>query len=268
MISFPHAKINLGLIIQAKRPDGFHNLETIFYPLPIRDVLEIIPSNSTRLITSGLDLAGDPEENLVLRAFRLLKSDYPSIPTLDIYLHKAIPMAAGLGGGSSDAAEILKMVNRFFDLNIPPARLYNYALSLGSDCPFFMQPAPCFATGRGEILEPLPLDLSAFSFLLVHPKISIGTAWAYSKIQLSGSENDLKTSILEPIQNWKKTIQNVFEGPVFAAHPSLQKIKTRLYDAGALYASMTGSGSTIFGIFEKENLPEILFDNAITTHIR
>jgi 4-diphosphocytidyl-2-C-methyl-D-erythritol kinase len=268
MISFPHAKINLGLSIQSKRSDGFHNLETIFYPLPLRDVLEIVPSASTRFIVSGLDIPGDPDENLVLRALRLLKMDYPSIPSLEIHLHKAIPMAAGLGGGSSDAAEILLMINRLFDLNITATGLFDYALTLGSDCPFFIQPAPCYATGRGEILEPLSLDLSGYSFLLVHPQIRIETTWAFSRVQPSISDHDLKSSILEPILNWKKTIHNAFEDPVFAAYPPLQKIKTRLYEAGALYASMTGSGSTIFGIFEKGKLPEFLVENATVNFIR
>jgi 4-diphosphocytidyl-2-C-methyl-D-erythritol kinase len=267
MISFPHAKINLGLSIHSKRSDGFHNLETIFYPLPIRDVLEIIPSNSTRLIKSGLHIPGDPEKNLVIRAYRLLKTDYPAIPDLEIYLHKAIPMAAGLGGGSSDAAEILLLTNRLFNLNIPPARLFDYALTLGSDCPFFMQSAPCFASGRGEILEPLTLDLSVYSFLLVHPQIRIETAWAYSKVHPSISDSELKSRIHEPVGNWKKTIHNAFEDPVFVAHPSIRRIKTGLYDAGALYASMTGSGSTIFGIFDKGKLPEISVENATMTPI-
>jgi 4-diphosphocytidyl-2-C-methyl-D-erythritol kinase len=268
MISFPHAKINLGLYIKSKRSDGFHNLETIFYPLPLRDVLEIVPSLNSRFVASGLNIPGDQDENLVLRAFRLLKTDYPSLPALEIYLHKAIPMAAGLGGGSSDAAEILIMINRLFDLQIPPARLFDYALSLGSDCPFFMQPAPCFASGRGEILEPLSLDLSGYSFLLVHPQICIETAWAFSRVLPAMPDYDLKAGILEPVINWKKTIHNAFEDPVFAAHPSLQKIKARLYHAGALYASMTGSGSTFFGIFEKGKLPEILMENATMTLIR
>src|SRR5450432_371736 len=205
MISFPHAKINLGLSIVSKRPDGFHNLESIFYPLPLRDALEIIPSNKTRLILTGLKIPGSADDNLALRAYYLLKNKYSQIRSLEIHLHKAIPMGAGLGGGSSDAAEIIKLINRFFDLKIPPGQLFEYALELGSDCPFFRQPASCFASGRGEILEPVPVYLSGYSFLLVHPEISINTAWAFSNIRPSAPKFNLKESISKPIQDWIKT---------------------------------------------------------------
>jgi 4-diphosphocytidyl-2-C-methyl-D-erythritol kinase len=268
MISFPHAKINLGLSILSKRPDGFHNLETIFYPLPLRDAVEIIPSDETRFIRTGLEVPGNDSENLVLRAYHLLYKKYPQIAPLEIYLHKAIPVGAGLGGGSSDAAEIIQLINRFFDLKIPSGQLFEYALNLGSDCPFFMQSAPCFATGRGEILEPVSLDLSGYSLLLVHPEIRINTAWAFLNIRPSVPKFNLKECISKPIQDWIKTIRNDFETPVFEAHLSLQKIKELLYASGALYASMTGSGSTIFGIFNKSELPEITFENATLSLIR
>jgi 4-diphosphocytidyl-2-C-methyl-D-erythritol kinase len=258
MISFPHAKLNLGLSIVSKRPDGFHNLETIFYPLPVRDILEVVPSEKTRIIHTGLDIPGNIDDNLVPRAYFLLEKDYPQISPLEIHLHKTIPVGAGLGGGSSDAAGILLLINGFFDLGISRESLASYALELGSDCPFFMQSAPCFASGRGEILEPLPLDLSGYSVLLIHPDIQIETAWAFSKIKPSSPEYDLKESIMQPIQNWDKIIQNDFEAPVFGTFPALKKIKDQLYAAGALYASMTGSGSTIYGIFNKFALPDSL----------
>ncbi|HEY4936611.1 MAG TPA: 4-(cytidine 5'-diphospho)-2-C-methyl-D-erythritol kinase [Puia sp.] len=269
MISFPHAKINLGLSIVSKRPDGFHDLETIFYPLPIRDALEIIPSEQIRFVSTGQMIPGSSGDNLVLGAYQLLKKKYPQIASLEIHLHKAIPMGAGLGGGSSDAAETIKLINGFFDLRISPEELDAYALELGSDCPFFMQSDPCFAKGRGEILEPLPLDLSEYSFLLIHPEILIETSWAFSKVKPASPEYDLKESILQPIQNWVHTIHNDFEAPVFEIFPSLHKIKEQLYECGALYAAMTGSGSTIFGIFDKSAFPVSLeVENASRTLIR
>jgi 4-diphosphocytidyl-2-C-methyl-D-erythritol kinase len=268
MISFPHAKVNLGLSIVSKRPGGFHNLETIFYPLPVRDILEIVPAEKFRFVLTGLAVLGNTNDNLVLRAHHLLKKNYPRITDPEIHLHKTIPMGAGMGGGSSDAAGTLLLMNRIFDLQISERDLETYALELGSDCPFFTQTMPCFASGRGEILEPVPLDLSGYSFLLIHPDIHIETGWAFSKIKPAESNGDLKKNILEPVHNWKKTIHNDFEKPVFEVYPILQKIKDQLYKTGALYASMTGSGSTIFGIFDKSTLPEIYIENASQTRIR
>lgn len=267
MIVFPSAKINLGLYIISKRSDGFHNLETLFYPVPLSDVLEIVPSEKTRLLASGSDIPGRSDDNLVLRAYRLLKKNYSLVSPLAIYLHKVIPMGAGLGGGSSDAAGILMAVNRYFNLNISSPVLNDYALTLGSDCPFFLQSGPCFASGRGEILEPINLDLSGYSFLLVHPEIHVETARAFSGIRPAKPPHDLKISIGRPITEWRKTIFNVFETVVFEAHPLLKTIRDRLYAAGALYAAMTGSGSTIYGIFEKSSLPDIYFENARQTRI-
>jgi 4-diphosphocytidyl-2-C-methyl-D-erythritol kinase len=267
MISFPHAKINLGLSVVSKRPDGFHNLETIFYPLYIRDILEIVPSPETRFIPTGLSIPGNLTENLVVRAFDLLKKKHAGIAAMEIHLHKAIPMGAGLGGGSSDAAEMLQLMNLFFGLGISKNILGTYALELGSDCPFFLQNRPCFASGRGEILEPLTLDLSDYSFILVHSGIRITTAWAFSVINPSPSRHNLKKIIAEPIENWKTSIVNDFEAPVFTAYPSLKSVKDQLYKAGALYSAMTGSGSTIYGIFPKSTIPHLDFENARQTII-
>ncbi len=268
MISFPHAKINIGLSIISKRSDGYHNLETIFYPLPLKDALEIIPSEKLKFVQTGFKIPGSETDNLVIKAYYLLKKNYPQIKPLEIHLHKAIPAGAGLGGGSSDAAEIVRLIDNLFDLHISTAVLNKYALELGSDCPFFIQHAPCFAEGRGEILKPVGLDLSDYSFLLVHPEIRIGTAWAYSIIQPSRPKYDLKESIQQPIQIWVKIIQNDFEIPVFAKYPELLKIKENLYENGAVYAAMTGSGSAIFGIFEKAKLPEnFAVENASLTII-
>jgi 4-diphosphocytidyl-2-C-methyl-D-erythritol kinase len=268
MISFPLAKINLGLSVVSNRPDGFHDLETILYPLPICDVLEIVPSGETRIINSGLRIPGSSTHNLVLRAYLLLKKNYPQVGPLEIHLHKAIPMGAGLGGGSSDAAAILTSINHYFNLHISQEEMKAYALKMGSDCSFFLQSAPCFARGRGEILEPLGLDLSGYSILLIHPEIHIETARAFTLVRPEKPAHSLKKSVLLPIEEWKKTIHNVFEVPVFEEHPSLKKIKEKLYDAGAFYAAMTGSGSTIYGIFKKSFFPEIPVGKATQTYIR
>jgi len=267
MIAFPHAKINLGLYITSKRPDGFHNLETIFYPIPLREVVEIVPSQEPRFVPTGLEVSGKGDDNLVMRAYRLLKKNFPKTGDLDIYLHKAIPLGSGLGGGSSDAAAILQLINRYFKLEISSSRLDGYALELGSDCPFFMQSSPCYATGRGEILEPVSLDLSGYSLLLIHPEIRIETGWAFSAVKPGAPQSDLKKSILGRVENWAATIRNDFEEPVFRVHPSLQKIKKKLYAAGALYASLTGSGSTIYGIFKKGAVPVFEVDQAKQTLI-
>jgi 4-diphosphocytidyl-2-C-methyl-D-erythritol kinase len=262
MISFPKAKINLGLYIVSKRPDGFHDLETVFYPLPLKDVLEIIPSEETRLFSYGETVPCKTDDNLVLRSYYLLKKHYSHIGPLDFHLFKAIPAGAGLGGGSSDAVGTLLLIDRLFGLNINGKDLENYALQLGSDCPFFLRIRPCYATGRGEILEPIPLDLSAYSFLLIHPDIHIETAWAFSKVKPATPDHDLKNSIMHSVQNWKKTLFNAFEGPVFEYFPLLREIKDKLYNAGAIYVSMTGSGSTLFGIFKKSYIPDLYVENA------
>ena len=267
MIAFPHAKINLGLSITSKRPDGFHNLETIFYPIPLREVVEIVPSPEPRFVPTGFEVPGKEADNLVIRAYKLLKKNFPKTGDLDIYLHKAIPLGSGLGGGSSDAAAVLQLISRYFNLEISSSRLAGYALELGSDSPFFMQSSPCFATGRGEILEPVSLDLSGYSLLLIHPEIRIETGWAFSAVKPGAPPSDLKKSILGPVENWTATIRNDFEEPVFQVYPSLQKIKKKLYAAGTLYASMTGSGSTIYGIFKKGTVPVIEIEQAKQTLI-
>jgi 4-diphosphocytidyl-2-C-methyl-D-erythritol kinase len=261
MISFPHAKINLGLSVVSKRPDGFHNLETIFYPLSIRDVLEISPSEETMIVLTGQTIPGVVSDNLVLRAYDLLKKNYPVIKPLEINLYKAIPSGAGMGGGSSDAAAVIKMINFYFDLRLSADQMKGYALELGSDCPFFIQSAPCFASGRGEILDPISLDLSGYSIMMIHPEIRIETSWAFSRIKPASPKYDLRKSILKPVENWVDLIHNDFEDPVFEAYSQLYFIKKELYNSGAIYAAMTGSGSTIFGIFEKSTLPVINFEN-------
>ena len=259
MIGFPHGKINLGLSVVSKRTDGFHNLETVFYPLHLRDIVEIIPGPSPSLILSGLPLAGNPNDNLVMQAFNLLKEHYPVGP-LEIHLHKSIPSGGGLGGGSSDAACMMKLLNGFFKLEIPDIKMASFALKLGSDCPFFLQSSPCYARGRGEILEPIVLDLSGYSILLVYPEVQISTAWAFSQIHPEPATVDIRELVSDPVEDWKNQLRNDFEIPVFRQYPQLQKIKIQLYARGALYASMTGSGSSLYGIFRKGQIPAAVID--------
>lgn len=254
MIVFPNCKINLGLNILRKRDDGFHDLETVFFPIDLRDALEIIPSpNKTQITVTGI-AAGNPENNLCLKAYHLLKNDYPQMPEINIHLHKAIPIGAGLGGGSADAASMLQLLNEKFNLNISPDKLFVYALQLGSDCSFFLLNKPCLATGRGEVLEPINMPLSGYKILLINPGIHISTAEAFKKIKPAIPAKKIKDIILQPIETWKRELSNDFENYVFERYPLIKKIKEDIYKAGAVYAAMSGSGSTIFGIFKKDVL--------------
>jgi 4-diphosphocytidyl-2-C-methyl-D-erythritol kinase len=259
MLVFPNCKLNLGLRILNKREDGFHNLETVFYPLAINDALEIISSSGSDLEFSqtGLTVDVNESDNICIKACHLLTKDFPKLPGLKMHLHKTIPMGAGLGGGSADGAFTLQLLNTKFQLHLTQQQLINYALQLGSDCPFFIINQPCFATGRGEILEPVALDLSKYKIAIVNPGIHVNTGWAFTALANSIKENQtiqqpsLKQIITQPISEWKDHLKNDFELPVFAAHPTIEKIKTELYNMGALYAAMSGSGSTVFGIFEQ-----------------
>ena len=265
MVFFPNCKINLGLNILHKRADGFHNLETVFYPIMIKDALEVIKSsvnshqsivNSHQLLvdftTTGLSINGDEQNNLCIKAYHLLKKDFPDLPSIQMHLHKAIPIGAGLGGGSADGAFALKLLNEKFKLQLSLEQLKNYALQLGSDCPFFIINKPCFATSRGEVLEEINLDLSAFNFVMVNPNIHINTGWAFNNITPALPKKSIKEIIQQPINTWKKELLNDFEKPVFEQYPEIKNIKETLYEQGALYASMSGTGSTVFGIFEKQ----------------
>jgi len=263
MVSFPNCKINIGLHIVNKRPDGFHDLETVFVPVGSKDAIEIVedPTSPKEIsyTQTGLKISGPDKDNLCIKAFWLLKKDFPQIPNIKMHLHKAIPMGAGLGGGSADASFVLKLVNQKFNLGLTDERLVAYALLLGSDCPFFIINKPSYATGRGEILEEIPVNLSAYKILLVNPGIHINTGWAFSNINIEKKEHNLKELISMPIETWQQHIFNDFEKPVFEAHPEIAEIKSELLNEGAVYAAMSGSGSTVFGIFEKKYLPEINF---------
>lgn len=255
MIVFPNCKINLGLYILRKRADGFHDLETVFYPVPLQDALEIIqnpiPALPVEFTTSGLVIDSPIEANICVRAYRLLKNDFPDLPSIKMHLHKVLPSGAGLGGGSSDGAFTLSLLNKRFDLKLDEDRLIQYALQLGSDCPFFIRNKPCYATGRGEKLEEIGLNLSKYKIILVNPGIHIHTGNAFSKIIPSNQRTSIKEAVKKPIEEWKNDLKNDFEQTVFAQYPEIKIIKEKLYHQGAMYASMSGSGSSVFGIFEK-----------------
>ena len=266
MIFFPNCKINLGLKILRRRADGFHDLETVFYPLPLKDVLELAPLPDTgpvppgttpepRFTPYGLPIPGDPDNNLCLKAWRLLKKDFPNLPAVHLHLLKNIPIGAGLGGGSADAAWTLLGLNTQFHLGLSRQQFLHYAETLGSDCPFFILNTPCLGTGRGEMLQPIAIDLSGYTFALVDPGIHISTARAFSLITPAENPSPLTEAIKTPVTHWPKTLVNDFEGPIFQLHPELQTVKDTLYTHGALYASLTGSGSSFFGIFPKDKAP-------------
>lgn len=249
MVSFPNAKINIGLNIISKRPDGFHNIETIFYPIGLSDVLEIIPDKDHIAIkTSGIALNINAEENICYKAYQLLSKRF-NIPPLEIYLHKIIPSGAGLGGGSSDAAFLLKEINSLFKLGIKQNDLESIASDLGSDCAFFIRNKAVFAKGRGEQFEDISLDLSDYYIYLVKPDIFVSTAEAYSLVKPAQPKVSLKDLIKSPVSEWKSKINNDFEFSIFNQYPLLNSIKSEFYKNGALYATMSGSGSAIYGIF-------------------
>jgi 4-diphosphocytidyl-2-C-methyl-D-erythritol kinase len=257
MIVFPNCKINLGLHITGKRSDGYHNLETVFYPLQLQDALETISADEFQWQQTGIEIPGNFSENLIYKAWQLLKNDFPAIPNLSVHLHKIIPMGAGLGGGSSNGAFMLTLLNKKFNLNLSNEQLIEYALHLGSDCPFFIVNKPSFATGRGEVLEEISLGLSAYKILLINPGIHISTQEAFASLVLSTSKKSVKEIIHQPIFTWQTELKNDFESSVFPKYPHIKKIKEKLYENGALYASMTGTGSTVFGLFEKSSDVEL-----------
>ena len=260
MVTFPNCKINLGLNIVNKRSDGYHDIETVFFPVQLKDALEVIEKEKFEFSTSGSPIEGETEKNLCIKAWHLLKKDLPHLPAVQMHLHKAIPTGAGLGGGSADGAFTLKLLDKKFNLDLSEKQLINYSLALGSDCPFFILNKPCFATGRGEILEQVEPDLfSDYKIVIVHPGIHISTAWAFATIKPSKPFKSIKQMIQQPITTWKDELINDFENPAFKKHPEIKKIKDVLYDAGALYASMSGSGSAVYGIFKKDKAISLSF---------
>lgn len=257
MLTYPNAKVNLGLHVVEKRTDGYHSIETVFYPVKgLSDILEVLPSkaNHTTLTNTGLLVDAPVEQNLCVKAWGLLCKDF-SIPPVELYLHKQIPFGAGLGGGSADAACCLLLLNKLFTLNLSGNRLKEYALQLGSDCAFFIENRPMLATGRGEILKELPLSLAGKHIAIVYPPIHVSTTQAYANITPKQPSHSLAQLLSLPIGQWKERLTNDFEESIFKAHPQIAEIKEALYKKGAIYASMSGSGSSVFGIFEE--LPDI-----------
>ncbi|MCX6271681.1 MAG: 4-(cytidine 5'-diphospho)-2-C-methyl-D-erythritol kinase [Bacteroidetes bacterium] len=253
MITFPPAKINLGLRVLNKRTDGYHNIESIFYPVELKDILEIIPSpdGEFSFTSTGLPIPGKGEDNLVVRAFRLMQQRF-GLPRVHMHLHKMIPMGSGLGGGSSDAAFAIVMLNRIFATRLTRDEQLELAAGIGSDCPFFIVPTPCLARGRGEVLTPLKVDLKGYHLVLVCPDLQVSTKQAFALVTPMERSDNLLDIISTPIQDWKDKLGNDFEVSVFSNHPSLRKIKDLLYRSGALYSSMSGSGSAVYGIFRED----------------
>ena len=259
MITFPNAKINLGLNIVERRPDGYHNIETEFYPIPLTDVLEIVPADTLSLTCYGNKVDCPPEKNLVMKAYHLLQQRC-DLPPVAIHLYKHIPDGAGLGGGSSDAAHTLKMLNEMFDIGISDADLASMAATLGADCAFFIYNRPMLATGIGDVLSPVDLSLQGKTLLLVKPPMGVDTRTAYSRVTPQQPTMLLADIIKSPIGSWDGLLVNDFEPSVFSSIPQLWLIKAQLLDAGAQYAAMSGSGSTMFGIFDNDKLADTAAD--------
>jgi 4-diphosphocytidyl-2-C-methyl-D-erythritol kinase len=254
MLCFPNAKINIGLNIIERRPDHYHNIETIFYPIPLTDILEVIKNNNSsgrkvEFINTGMIIPGDMGTNLCVKAYNLLDEDY-SLPPVKIHLHKIIPTGAGLGGGSSDGAFTLTLLNQVFELNLSIEQLINYAARLGSDCPFFIINKPSFGTEKGNVLKNIELNLLGHYFVLIKPSVFISTSEAYKGVKPNKPEQSLDTLVKLPVIKWKDKVVNDFESSIFPNNPIIKDIKEELYNAGAIYASMTGSGSALFGIFQ------------------
>ena len=260
MVIFPNAKINIGLWVTSLRDDGFHNIESVFYPIGLKDACEFVVNDSgndsDEFTQTGINTDCPMNQNLVIKALNLLRSKY-NIPSLRMHLHKAIPMGAGLGGGSSDASFVLRYLNRYFELGLETEDLKLLAEELGSDCPFFIDNKVSLARGRGEILTELDNVLCGMHIIIVNPGIHINTAEAYSGLKPKKRDNSLQEFYSLPIDTWRDNIENDFEASVFQSHPEIKEIKKELYKQGALYSSMTGSGSSVYGIFT-EKPPQIM----------
>ena len=246
----PNAKINIGLNVINRRDDGYHNLETIFYPIPIKDALEVVEANELSFQSSGLEIPGRMDDNLCLKAYHLLKKEF-NLPPVKIHLHKHIPIGAGLGGGSADAAFFIKLINQKFSLALTDDRMMFYARQLGADCAFFIQNKPMFAFDKGDEFETIRVDLSNYKIVVVMRPVHVSTAEAYAGVRPSPVKESLMELIYRPVTEWRKLIKNDFEESIFKNHPEIRGIKAALYEAGAIYASMSGSGASVFGIFNE-----------------
>jgi len=252
------AKINLGLNVVAKRPDGYHDLQTVFYPVPIHDALEVFPmaddfpsAYDCDIKVTNIAVEGDEQRNLVVRAYHLLKADFPTLPRLHAHLYKGIPTQAGMGGGSSDASAMLLLLNDTFRLGLTQQQLFGYATHLGADCPFFILGTPAYAEGIGERLTPIPLDLSGWYLGVLRPDIPVPTKEAFARVTPHTPNRCCRDLVMQPVETWRDLLVNDFEQSVFAVHPELAILKQRLYDLGAVYAAMSGSGSALFGLFRQ-----------------
>ncbi|MBY0244806.1 MAG: 4-(cytidine 5'-diphospho)-2-C-methyl-D-erythritol kinase [Sphingobacteriaceae bacterium] len=249
MLSFSNAKINLGLNIIDKRADGYHNLETIFYPIKIHDVIELIDSDILSCEISGISIPGSTDDNLCIKAYKLLQNDF-NLPNQKIILLKNTPIGAGLGGGSANAAFLIKLINTKFNLDLSTEKMQNYARTLGSDCAFFIENKPVFAFNKGDEFEAIEIDLSKYHIVLVKPNLHVSTAQAYAHVSPKKPLNSLQELIKLPIEEWKNCIYNDFENSIFSQYPEIAAIKDYLYKSGAIFAQMSGSGSTVYAIFD------------------
>lgn len=276
MLTKPICKINLGLNVVERRPDGYHNLETVFYPVPICDTLEVFemddafpsPYNCDLKVTN-ITIDGDEQKNLVVRAYNLLKQDFPSLPRIHAHLYKDIPTQAGMGGGSSDCGFMITLLNEQFHLGLSNEQMIRYAARLGADCAFFILNKPCYAEGIGERLEPIDLDLSGWYLAVVRPNTPVPTKEAFSLITPQHPAKNCRDIVMQPVETWRYGLTNDFEKSVFALHPEIGDIKDRLYDLGATYAAMSGSGSSLFGLFRQTvSLDEFDAEGTFRTIIR
>ena len=259
MITFPVAKINLGLNVVEKRADGYHNLQTVFYPVPIMDALEIVPMSDgfpsdvdCDLKVTNITIEGDEQRNLVVRAYQLLKADFPDLPRVHAHLWKGIPTQAGMGGGSSDCGYMIRLLNETFDMGLSSEQMQQYAARLGADCAFFIESRACYAEGIGERLQPIDLDLSGWHIGVVRPDIPVPTKEAFSRIHPHYPALNCRDVVKQPVETWRDRLTNDFEQSVFALHPEIGAVKEQLYKMGATYAAMSGSSSALFGLFKDE----------------
>jgi 4-diphosphocytidyl-2C-methyl-D-erythritol kinase len=265
---FPLAKVNLGLNVVERRADGYHNLQTVFYPVGIKDALEITRMDDAfpsavdcDIKVTNIAIEGDEQRNLVVKAYNLLKKDFPALPRLHAHLYKGIPTQAGMGGGSSDASAMLVLLNEVFSLGLSEQQLINYAAQLGADCAFFIMNRPAYAEGIGERLTPIELSLKGWFMAVVRPDIPVPTKEAFARITPHMPQKCCKDIVMQPVETWKDELVNDFEQSVFAVHPELETIKQKLYEEGAVYAAMSGSGSALFGLFkEARNLATVFPD--------
>ncbi|WP_046245801.1 4-(cytidine 5'-diphospho)-2-C-methyl-D-erythritol kinase [Hymenobacter terrenus] len=267
MLTFPNAKLNLGLYVTERRADGFHSLQSVFLPLPWTDVLELLPApvgQPTSITLTGRPIPGDPATNLCVRAYELLQADFPQLPPVQLYLHKIVPIGAGLGGGSADAAFALKAANEVFSLNLSAETLESYARRLGSDCAFFIQNKPVLAVEKGDVFEDIDLSLTGTGCVVVYPNLHISTAEAYARIVPKQPAHGLREALAQPMETWRATVSNDFETALTPNYPVLADLKQQLYAAGAAYASLSGSGSAVYGLWPGTQLPTIQWPAGFT----